>query len=183
MPRLFIAVNLPAALKAAFSGFSGELPLARWVRPEELHLTLRFIGEVDQDTTTAIRGALSRISFAPFKLTLRGVGHFPPGKRPRVLWVGLDPCTALMQLHLELELALLETGIPAEGRRFSPHLTLARLKETLPAAVSAFEIRHGDLACPPFEVGEFILYSSLLTAKGAVHSKEAVYSCRQATST
>jgi len=183
MPRLFIAVDLPAALKTAFSGFSGELPLARWVSPEELHLTLRFIGEVDQGTLSAISSALSRIRFAPFPLTLGGVGHFPPGQRPRVLWVGLAPCPALMQLQMELELALLEIGIPAEGRRFSPHLTLARLKETLPAAVSAFEIRHRDLACPPFEVGEFILYSSLLTAKGAIHSKEAVYSCRQATST
>lgn len=183
MPRLFIAADLPAPLKATFSGLSGELPLARWVSPEQLHLTLRFIGEVDQGTLSAISSALSRIRFAPFQLTLRGVGHFPPGKRLRVLWVGLDPCPALMQLQLELELALQETGIPAEGRRFSPHLTLARLKETLPAAVSAFEIRHNDLACPPFEVGEFILYSSLLTAKGAIHSKEAVYSCRQATST
>jgi RNA 2',3'-cyclic 3'-phosphodiesterase len=180
MPRLFVAIDLPGPLKADLARFTPELPVARWVGAEELHLTLRFIGEVDPETCSAIKTALSGISFAAFPLTLRGVGHFPPNRRPRVLWVGMDPCDRLVQLQLELELALIETGIPADERRFSPHITLARLKETPPAAVNGFEIRHSDLACPPFEVSEFILYSSVLTQQGAIHKKEAVYRCLNA---
>ena len=128
MPRLFVAIDLPAQLKIALTGFSRELPAARWVSPAELHLTLRFIGEVDHERLSAIRSALSGISFAAFSLALRGVGHFPPGRRPRVLWVGMDPSQSLMLLQQELELALIEAGVTPDERRFSPHITLARLK-------------------------------------------------------
>lgn len=178
MPRLFVAIDLPEQIKASLAGFARELPAARWVGPEELHLTLRFIGEVDQETFSAIKVALSGISFAAFPITLRGVGHFPPGRRPRVLWIGTDPCDRLIALQQELELALIGAGIPPDERRFSPHITIARLKETPPAAVNHFEMQHGGLSCPPFVVSEFILYSSILTQKGAVHTKEAVHLCR-----
>jgi RNA 2',3'-cyclic 3'-phosphodiesterase len=180
MPRLFVAIDLPAQIKEELAGFSPELPAGRWVGPEEIHLTLRFIGEVGPESFTSIRAALARVSFSAFPLTLRGVGHFPPGRHPRVLWVGIDPCDRLMQLQEDLELLLLDTGIPAEERRFSPHITLARLKETVPSAVDGFEVRHRDLVYPSFEVSEFILYSSTLTRQGAVHRKEEVYQGRQA---
>lgn len=178
MPRLFVAIDLPEQLKATLAGFTPELPAAGWVVAEDLHLTLRFIGEVDQETFSSIRTALSGIDFAAFPLTLRSVGHFPPGKRPRVLWIGMDRCDQLIQLQQEVELALTETGLPVEERPFSPHITIARLKETLPEAVTRFETRHCDFACPAFEVSEFILYSSILTRQGAIHTREAVYRCR-----
>jgi 2'-5' RNA ligase len=178
MPRLFVAIDLPEQLKSTLAALAPELPVGRWVGAQELHLTLRFIGEVDQQTCSRIMTALAGLHFAAFTLTLRGVGHFPPDKRPRVLWVGMDPCDRLMQLQQELELALIDAGIPPDERRFSPHITLARLKETAPAAVSGFEIKHRDLVCPPFAVGEFILYSSVLTRQGAIHNKEALYRCQ-----
>lgn len=179
MTRLFVAIDLPDDVKAALAGLPPELPAARWVHPEELHLTLRFIGEVDEQSCSAIKTALSVVEFAAFPLTLCGVGHFPPGRHPRVLWVGMNPCEGLLQLQQKIELALIEAGITDDERRFSPHITIARLKETAPAAVDKFEMLHGALACPTFEVREFILYSSVLARKGAIHSKEAVYLCRE----
>lgn len=178
MIRLFVAIDLPPPVKAALSVLAPELPIARWVAPEEIHLTLRFIGEVDEQSFSAIKTSLSVITSPPFPLTLSGVGHFPPRGRPSVLWVGMEPSERLLQLQREIELALTATGIPADERPFSPHITLARLKETPPAAVNKFEIRHGDLSFSPFEVGEFILYSSILTKQGAVHHAEEAYRCR-----
>lgn len=176
MTRLFVAIDLPEEVKRTLAGLARDLPSARWVGAEELHLTLRFIGEVDQSTFAAIRSALFAVRFTPFPLTLCGVGHFPPGRRaPRVVWVGMDPCAALLQLQQEVELALIEAGIPPDERRFSPHITLARLREGVPVAVERFEKLHAGFACPSFPVEEFILYSSLLTRSGAIHTKEAVY--------
>ena len=175
MPRLFIAIDLPAALKESLAGLTRELPAARWVGRGEIHLTLRFIGEVEEERGAAIKSALASLGFASFPLTMQGVGHFPPAGRPRVLWVGLERCDPLMQLQREIELALLDAGIPPDQRPFSPHLTLARLKDTPWDAVAKFEARHAGLCLPPFPVGEFILYSSILSRQGALHSKEAVY--------
>ena len=179
MPRLFVAIDIPEAIRNALTRLAGELPAARWVPEEQLHLTLRFIGEVGPQTCSAITGALSGLSFPRFSLALSGVGHFPPGKHPRVLWVGMEPNDALTRLHQEVELALLSTDIAPDERRFSPHLTLARLKDTAPGAVSWFEARHAELAFPPFEVSEAVLYSSVLTNQGAIHSREAAIRCRE----
>jgi RNA 2',3'-cyclic 3'-phosphodiesterase len=181
MPRLFVAIELPKEVKDPLTGFPREVPLAKWVGREELHLTLRFIGEVDDRTCSTIKSALSRITFSPFMLTLCGVGHFPPRSHPRVLWVGMEPSDPLLRLQHEIELALVDVGIPPEERPFSPHITLARLRDTAPAVVAEFERRHKDLACTPFEVTEFILFSSVLTPHGAIHTPEAVYRCPQET--
>jgi len=178
MPRLFIAIDIPDEIKTALTQFTRELPAARWVTADQLHLTLRFIGEADPQAFAAIKGALSGIQFLPFQLVLQGAGHFPPGKHPRVLWVGMGENQRLTQLYQDLGLALLEVGIPPEERPFSPHLTLARLKTSAPATVGSFEARHGELAFAPFEVREVILYSSVLTNQGAIHSREAVVACQ-----
>lgn len=177
MPRLFVAIDLPEQLKSAVAGFAHEVPSAKWVHTDQLHLTLRFIGEVDDATFSLIKKNLSRISFPCFTLSVCGVGHFPPGRRPRVIWLGLDPCTGLSQLQLEVERAVVELGILPEERPFSPHITLARLKEPVPTAVERFEKAHQDFTSPPFQVKEFILYSSQLTRAGAIHTKEAIYPC------
>jgi 2'-5' RNA ligase len=95
-----------------------------------------------------------------------------------VLWVGLGPCDPLIQLQQDIEIALLDAGTTADERHFSPHITLARFKESVPAAVERFEKAHLDFTCPSFEVNHFILYSSVLTPRGAIHTKEAVYRCR-----
>ena len=172
MPRLFVAIDIPEELKADLRRFASELPAARWVLADQLHLTLRFIGEVGPQTCAAIKGALSGLCFQSFPLALHGTGHFPPGRHPRVLWIGVEPSDPLARLHQDLELALMEVGLAPDERPFSPHLTLARLKETAPPAVGSFETRHGGVAYPPFEVREVVLFSSVLTNQGAVHSRE-----------
>jgi 2'-5' RNA ligase len=177
MPRLFLAIDIPAPVKAALGKLAPELPVARWIATDQIHLTLRFVGEVDEERAKAIKRSLFGVAFAEFALSMRGVGHFPPAGRPRVLWVGTEPCNPLLRLQQAIELALMDAGIPADERGFSPHLTLARLKETPPAAVHKFELRHADVCFPPFQVGEFILYSSVLGRQGALHNKEAVYPC------
>jgi RNA 2',3'-cyclic 3'-phosphodiesterase len=175
MPRLFTAIDLPEEVRDAIADIGRDLPGARLVPKEQLHLTLRFIGDTDEAAYTAVRSALKNVHGAPFALALGGVGHFPPGRHPRVLWVGINGCAPLLTLQREVELALVRAGIPADERPFSPHLTLARLKETPPGLVAQLEESHRDFAAEPFPVTEFHLYSSTLVRSGAIHRREATY--------
>jgi RNA 2',3'-cyclic 3'-phosphodiesterase len=175
MPRLFVAIDLPEEVRNTIADIGRELPGARRVPREQLHLTLRFIGEVDDGTFKAVRTALAEVKGTSFPLALGGVGHFPPGRHPRVLWVGVAESSTLLELQRGVELALTGVGIPPEERRFSPHLTLARLKDTPPGPVAALEERFRDFGAGPFTVTEFHLYSSALTRAGAIHTREGTY--------
>ncbi|GFO54059.1 RNA 2',3'-cyclic phosphodiesterase [Geomonas sp. Red276] len=175
MTRLFIALDLPDQVKELLAPLPAGLPMARWVSSDQLHLTLRFIGEVDDDTFAAIALALKQVTFSAFPLTLRSIGHFPPGRHPRVVWVGMARCEPLLSLQRFIEAVLIGTGIPPEDRPFSPHITLARLKDAPPNAVERFEKEHLELVCPTFQVDRFVLYSSTLSRNGALHTQEAVY--------
>lgn len=180
MVRLFVAIEIPQQIKDDLTRFTKEVPCARWVPAEQNHLTLRFIGEVEPKDLAAIRQALGKLRFPRFPLELCGVGHFPPGHRPpRVLWIGVAESRVLLELQKEVELSLLEVGIPPDERPFSPHLTLARLNEPhrYMAAVAQFEQRHLALSYPAFEVVEVVLFSSVLTRDGAIHRKELVVPC------
>ena len=175
MYRLFVAIDLPEEVKRGVAGITGNLAGARWVPGNQLHLTLRFIGEADEALFQAIKTVLSGVQGASFSLAMKGVGHFPPGKHPRVLWVGMEESGPLLELQHEVESTLAAAGIAPEERRFSPHITLARLKETPAAAVAAIENRCGAFRTEPFPVDEFHLYSSTLTREGAIHRREASY--------
>ncbi len=175
MYRLFVAVDLPEVIRMSVAEIGNHLGAARRVPADQLHLTLRFIGEVDEKLYVAIKAALARIRVSSFPLALSGVGHFPLGRHPRVLWVGMVETEPLLKLQREVELALIEADIPPDERRFSPHITIARLKDTPPATVFALEERHRSFASPPFQVTEFYLYSSILTRDGAIHKREAAY--------
>lgn len=176
MYRLFVAIDLPERVKEKVAAIAvRELPGAHWVSREQLHLTLRFIGNVDEELFRTVKEALRAVRGVPFHLSMNGVGHFPPGRHPRVFWVGMADSEPLMALQRQVESALVCAGIPPEERRFSPHLTLARLKETPPEKVFALEERHRLFNAGPFPVGEFSLYSSTLTREGAIHQREATY--------
>jgi 2'-5' RNA ligase len=176
MYRLFVAIDLPEPVKDAVVGIAGrELRGARRVPREHLHLTLRFIGDADETMFQAIKRALSGVRGVSFCLSLKEVGHFPPGRHPRVLWVGMEESGPLRAVQQEVELALTGAGIPPEERGFSPHITIARLRETPPAEVAALEEREHLFSAGPFPVEEFYLYSSLLTRDGAIHKREATY--------
>jgi 2'-5' RNA ligase len=173
--RLFIAVDLPENVKEPLARLCCGLPGARWVKPEQLHLTLRFIGEVDGGMFHDIREGLAEIVGKSFTLQLDGVGFFPPRGKPRVVWIGLQQSEELLQLRNRIESCLVSLGLEPERRKFAPHITLARLKNTPPAKVGRFLENHSLFLSAPFTVEEFYLYSSQLGRNGAIHRIEAGY--------
>jgi 2'-5' RNA ligase len=175
MPRLFVAIDLPLQVKERLALLCCGLPGARWVYPECLHLTLRFIGEVDAMVFQAVRQALAEIQSRSFSLRLEGVGFFPPRGRPRVVWSGISPNDQLVLLRKRVESVLVRSGLEPERRKYSPHITLARLQNTPPAKVADFLAHHSFFVTEDFWVNEFLLYSSVLGSKGAKHYREEVY--------
>ncbi len=175
MPRLFVAIDLPAPVQEVLAAMSGGLPGARWTVPEQLHLTLRFIGEVDSGRFRDIREALGEVRSHHFSLHLEGVGFFPPRGNPRVLWAGVGQNEQLLQLYRRLEAALVRAGLAPEGRKFAPHITLARLRNTPASRVGGFIASHSLLVTADFSVNQFVLYSSVLNGRGAKHYVEEVY--------
>lgn len=173
--RLFLAIDLPDRIRQSVADICRGLPGIRWLPPDQLHLTLRFIGEANETVNAAIRRGLAAITCPPFSLSLQGVGCFPSPRRPRVLWVGLSGGEPLMQLQREVETAVVTAGIPPEERPFSPHITLARLQDHRESDVAPFLARNASFHSEPFTVDAFHLYSSILTAKGAIHRREASY--------
>lgn len=175
MPRLFVAIDLPVMVREQLSTLCCGLPGARWVKAEQLHLTLRFIGDVDGSVFKQIREALSEVNCEPFSLQLKDIGFFPPRGKPRVLWVGIGKNEQLVRLRNRIESTLVRMGLPPEGRKFSPHITLARLKDTPGSRIGAYLAHNSLFATESFPVHEFYLYSSVLNAKGAKHYIEEAY--------
>ncbi|OGR06823.1 MAG: 2'-5' RNA ligase [Deltaproteobacteria bacterium RIFOXYD12_FULL_50_9] len=173
--RLFIAIDLPEEIKKELSGLSFGIPGARWVPADQLHLTLRFIGEVDGFMFQKIRDLLELIPADPFDFRLREFGCFPPRKEPRVLWIGVEPKDQLIALRNRIETALLRNGLEPEGRKYTPHITIARLQGTPISRLTNFMAGNNLYSSPIFRVEAFQLYSSTLSAKGAIHKVEASY--------
>jgi 2'-5' RNA ligase len=169
LKRVFIAIDLPENIKRGLAGLGNSLPRARTVPPDQLHLTLKFIGEVEGGTLLDIKENLEDVSATGFSIRLQGVGVFPPRSTPHVLWAGVKPKEQLTVLRNRIETTLERIGIPRENRKFSPHITLARLKNTPIKRVSQFLTDNSFLASPDFTVNSFALYSSRLTAKGPLH--------------
>lgn len=174
--RLFVAIDFPDTVKDQLSALQSDIPTARWVSRDQMHLTLNFIGETDR--IDAVRDALAGVQASSFDLTLSGVGRFPKRRRepPRVLWVGIDTEPALQDLYQQVTDTLSGIGFAPESRPFSPHITLARLKTQNPLAeVDEFLDDHRGLRVPPVAVSEFILFSSVLSPQGARYTHEAIY--------
>src|SRR5436305_8214554 len=126
MPRLFTALEIPAQTGLSLSMLRGGLPGARWIDPENYHLTLRFIGDIDDGLARDIAGLLGRVQREPFELRLDGLSSFG-GRKPRALVAAASPATPLIDLHAEHERLLQRLGLEPEGRKYTPHVTLARL--------------------------------------------------------
>lgn len=173
--RLFVAIDLPESLRQQLAGLCFGLPGAHWVAAEQMHLTLRFIGEVDGAMFRDIREALAGVRSASFALQVQGLGCFPPRQSPRVLWAGVAKNDALWLLRNRVEGALVRCGLEPEGRKFAPHLTLARLRDTPLSRLTNFLAGNALFAADVCQVTEFHLYSSQLTAKGAMHQLEMSY--------
>ena len=175
MMRLFVAIALPDSVADGLVMLQGGIPGARWSTREQLHLTLRFIGEVDGRDAAAIDDALAAIRSPGFALELKGVGEFG-GRNPRALWAGVRDEGPVVHLQRKIESAVQRAGIAAEERKFSPHITLARLRGAPRDRVITFLSAHALYASGPFEVNGFILYSSTLTPNGSLYRPERSYS-------
>lgn len=171
MHRLFVALDLPEEVRFIVAGVRTEIPGFRWVPESQLHLTLRFIGDCDDATLERLREELGKVCCRAFVLGLNGIGHFPPRGLPRVLWIGIEAGPELVSLQAAVEQASVAAGVVPEDRPFSPHLTIARLKEIPPQVVTRFEADHSGFRCDPFQVNSFHLYASSLTQQGAVHRR------------
>ena len=173
--RLFVAIALPEDLRSRLSDLCAGLPGARWVAPQNLHLTLRFIGEVDGHEAEEIDAALSGIASQRFALSLSGVGQFGDRRNLRAVWVGVERNELLLRLQAKVEQALQRAGLPPEKRKFKPHITLARFKSHPGTRLEGYFAEHAVFRAPPFEVASFTLFSSYLAQEGAIYTAEAVY--------
>ena len=175
MIRLFVGFPLPASVRHQVALLASGLPGARWSDSENYHLTLRFIGEVDEGTAEDIDTALLKIDVESFDVTLSGIGYFGKPKAARALWVGVAPSEPLLRLRAKIETALQRIGLPAEERKFTPHVTLAKLKGTPVPRLETYVAANALFMAGPFTVSEFTLYSSFLSSSGAIHTPEAAY--------
>ena len=173
--RLFVALEIPirtrenlATLLALLRAITRE---PRWVRSENLHVTLKFLGEVAEDQLAAVETALSRIRSAQaVSAEFRGLGFFPNEKKPRVFWAGIEASANLKTLAADIEGAMEKCGIAREKREFSPHLTLARLEGALPEALRRAIAEHAHREFGSLRTAEFHLIQSKLTPAGAEYT-------------
>lgn len=174
MPRLFSAVEIPGSVAERLTLLRAGLSGARWIDPENYHLTLRFIGDVDGATARDFTLSLSKIASAPFELSLNGLGSFGGGK-PRAIFAGIAPSEGLEALRRANERAAREAGLPPEGRNYKPHVTIARLRGARADAVAAYLERQGGIGPGTFTVTRFVLYSSRNSVGGGPYVVEAAY--------
>ncbi len=177
--RAFIAFELPPVIISLLQKVQQELKLlklrARWVRPENIHLTLKFLGDLDPDDIDKIGAAMTgaAIDFSPITMSVRGIGVFPGIKRPRVIWLALGgDIRSLLALQGRLEEKLAGVGFPKDKRSFKAHLTLGRIKQSAnPAVIRQMISEYASLSSDEFTCNQVILFKSDLKPLGAVHSK------------
>lgn len=169
MHRLFVAIRPPSAIRTLLAAAMGGISGARWQNDDQLHLTLRFLGEVDRHRAGDIHAALGAIHHPPFEIALSGVGTFDRRGRPEAVWAGVAPHAPLKALHKKVDAALLRVGIEPGERAYLPHITLARLNRSS-GPVGNLLAQAAGLASPPFAVDGFALFASTLTPAGAVYT-------------
>ena len=173
MLRLFVGINFPPELKLRLSLLCSGLPGAKWVDPGNFHLTLRFIGEIGEDTAADVDDALSRLPARRFTLQIAGTGVF--GDKPRSLWAGIERSPELVGLRDKIEQALIRIGLPPEPRKFAPHVTLARLRDPTLDKLRDFLTVHAGFRADPLPVEDFSLIASFQTKAGSVYEDQADY--------
>lgn len=178
MARLFVALDLPDDLRTRLVGMQGGIDGARWSPAENMHITLRFVGEVAETTIGDIVDALADVRCASFAVTVSGVGRFATGNRTRALWFGVEKSAEIAALHAGIDRALIRAGLAPEGRKYTPHVTVARFgggrggrgggpPET--RVLHWIEAHDGFFALP-FEAREFVLYESRIGRNGPVYT-------------
>lgn len=173
--RLFIAIPLPQDVKQKLLDLQQPINGIRWQSQEQMHLTIKFVGEVDQATAGELRDELHTITHPHFAMTIAGIGYFPKGKQPKVLWAGIKENASLQELHKKVEHCCDKNGIAPENRPYKPHVTIGRTKNTPKQAVTSYINQHEPFVLPDIQVSEFALYESKLHPDGARHHRLQTY--------
>ena len=166
MHRLFVACIPPEEVRRSLLAIMGGMEGARWQSDAQLHITLRYIGEVDGRTADTVADSLSRVAARACDVAVHGVGSFDRRGKVHSVWAGVRPVAPLEALHQKLDRALVMTGLPPEARAYRPHITLARLSRPQ-ADVDAFLRTWSALTSPPFRLDHMVLFESLPTAEGS----------------
>ena len=174
MPRLFTGVEIPPDIGQALSGLRGGLPGARWIDPENYHLTLRFIGDVDDVTAHEVASMLDRVKRGAFELRLDGVSSFG-GRKPRAVVARIEAPQALLDVQAEHERLMQRIGLQPDGRKYIPHVTLARLRDSTSSQVAEYLAARGLFRTSAFKVSRFVLFSSRASTGGGPYIVEAAY--------
>lgn len=177
MPRLFTAIEIPPDIALSLHMLRGGLPGARWLDRENYHITLRFIGDIDGRTADEVAAALSRVERPPLRIRLAGLNAFG-GNRPHAVYAGVEPNPALAELQAEQERIMQRIGLKAEGRKYVPHVTLARLRNVKGADVADYLSLRGNFSTPYFPVERFVLFSSRDSVGGGPYIAEEEYLLR-----
>jgi 2'-5' RNA ligase len=175
MHRLFVAIRPPEAIRDLLVDAMDDSPELRWVGDEQLHLTLRFIGEVERPLAGDITAALARVRFDRFAMRIKDVGRFDQ-RNGGALWAGVEPKAPVAALAAKVERACQLAGLEAERRAFHPHITLARFNRRSAGAAIALIDRNRELASEPFTVDRFILFESHPSRHGPHYEEVATYS-------
>jgi RNA 2',3'-cyclic 3'-phosphodiesterase len=174
MPRLFTGLEVPRHVGDSLAMMRGGLPGARWIDPENYHLTLRFIGDIDDALARDIAGLLGRVHRRPFELRLDGLTSFG-GRKPRAVVAAVTAIAPLLELQAEQDRMLQRLGLEPEGRKYTPHVTLARLRDTSSHQVAEYLSTRGHYRSAPFEISRFVLFSSRASVGGGPYVVEAAY--------
>ena len=175
MPRLFTGIEVPAAVAFALSLKRGGLQGARWIDPENYHITLRFIGDVDHATANEVTDALDRLANSEaFTIKLSHLGAFG-GDKPRALYAGVENNAVLQRLQAAQERVLQKLGLDPDGRKFVPHVSLARLRGGSAEELARFMAFSGRFEPLEFAVERFVLYSSRDSVGGGPYRVEETY--------
>ncbi|HEX8380403.1 MAG TPA: RNA 2',3'-cyclic phosphodiesterase [Allosphingosinicella sp.] len=169
MHRLFVAIRPPPPIRAQLLDLMGGVAGARWLDDDQLHVTLRFIGEVDRHLARDVDAALSAVHHPRFAIAINGLGSFDRRGEPATLWAGLAPQEPLRALHKKVDQALTRAGVEPDRRAYMPHLTIARLPRGAGPMGPLLEAA-GGVTSPPFAVDEFRLYESRPTPEGPVYT-------------
>ena len=174
MPRLFTGLELPPDVGLSLSMLRGGLPGARWIDPENYHITLRFIGDVDDGLAREIASLLDQVRRRDFELRLDGLTSFG-GRKPRAVIASVPPIAPLIELQAEHERLMQRVGLEPEGRKFTPHVTLARLRDSSSSQVAQYLAGRAPFRSSTFRVGHFVLFSSRALTGGGPYVVEAAY--------
>jgi 2'-5' RNA ligase len=174
MPRLFTGLEIPAEIGAVLATFRGGLHGARWIDPDDYHITLRFIGDVDYSTAREIHSTLDQVHKRPIAVALDSLGSFG-GSKPRAVYARAVPTPELTELQADLERRARRAGLPPETRKFVPHVTLARLRDASPIEVAGYLAMQGAFRTLRFTADRFALFSSRDSVGGGPYVTEAAY--------